>query len=150
DYHDFIRKLKSTSDHATASFILFTNYENNIYKEQAFKERCNLYLMKSDGLDILEYAIVSLEENRKALINKHLKISDRDISLIENARKRTDHDTFIKKTNNIIEQSLADNQFNVSELARLLNMSRVNLYNKFNEIFHVSPSDYILDIRLKK
>jgi len=149
-YHDFIRYIKSTSDHATTTFILFTNDTNNVHKEQAFKECCDLYLLKSDGLDILEHAITSLEKNRKALVNKHLKISDRDIFLIENARTRTDHDAFIQKTNSIIEQHIVNNKFNVSELARLLNMSRVNLYNKFNEIFQVSPLDYILDIRLKK
>ncbi len=149
-YLDFIKHLKSTSDHATALFALFTTHENNIQKEHAFRERCDLYLLKSEGLEILESAVTTFEKNRKELINKHLKLSEQDLSLIENAQKRPDHDIFIKKTNNIIDQHIANNQFNVSELAKALNMSRVNLYNKFNEIFEISPSDYILNIRLKK
>ena len=149
-YQTFIKDLKSTSDHASAIFMLFTNDESNLQKEQAFKERCDLYLLKSDGLDMLENAITALEKNRKELVNKHLKLSEQDIYLIENAQKRSDHEVFIRRTNSIIDENIANNQFNVSELARSLNMSRVNLYNKFNEIFQVSPSDYILDIRLKK
>ncbi|NGM61760.1 substrate-binding domain-containing protein [Sphingobacterium sp. SGG-5] len=148
--HDFIKYLKNTSDHATALFILFTTHENKLQKEQAFKERYDLYLLKSEGLDILESAVTTLEKNRKQLVNKHLKLSEQDLSLIENAKMRTDHSIFVEKTNHIIDQNISNSQFNVSELAKALNISRVNLYNKFNEIFQMSPSDYILNIRLKK
>jgi TolB-like protein/AraC-like DNA-binding protein/Tfp pilus assembly protein PilF len=57
---------------------------------------------------------------------------------------------FIEQLESIILDNLSNEQFGVSELAEIMNMSRSNLLRKIKKITQLSASQFIRQIRLKK
>lgn len=57
---------------------------------------------------------------------------------------------FIEKAESLILENISNEQFGVSELADLMNMSRSNLLRKIKKQTHGSASQFIREVRLKK
>ncbi len=57
---------------------------------------------------------------------------------------------FISQIESIILENLSNEQFGVSELAEIMNMSRSNLLRKIKKNTQLSASQFIRQIRLKK
>ena len=62
---------------------------------------------------------------------------------------RTNSD-FLEKTGDIIRQHISDDRFGVSELARLLGMSRSNLLRRIKKLTGLSASRFINQVRLEQ
>lgn len=59
-------------------------------------------------------------------------------------------DNFINKIESVILENLSNEQFGVSELAEIMNMSRSNLLRKIKKNTQLSASQFIRQVRLKK
>ena len=57
---------------------------------------------------------------------------------------------FLQKVNAIIEARIADEKFDVEQLARALAIGRMQLHRKLKPLINQSPAHYIRDIRLTK
>ena len=57
---------------------------------------------------------------------------------------------FIDQIEAIILENLSNEQFGVSELAEIMNMSRSSLLRKIKKNNDLSPSQFIRQVRLKK
>jgi AraC-like DNA-binding protein len=57
---------------------------------------------------------------------------------------------FINKANTLVLENISNEQFGVSELAELMNMSRSNLLRKIKKHTQLSASQFIRQVRLQK
>ena len=57
---------------------------------------------------------------------------------------------FIKKAEAIILENISNEEFGVSELAEVMNLSRSNLFRKIKKDTQLSASQFIRQVRLKK
>src|SRR5690606_13718994 len=62
---------------------------------------------------------------------------------------KADYD-FIHKLEELIDENLANPEFNIETLAEMMNMSRSTLYRKIKDISDLSPHELIKVSRLKK
>jgi len=56
----------------------------------------------------------------------------------------------LAKLEKTVNSHLADNEFDVNALARTLEISRVQLYNKLKELNGMTPVEYLRDRRLER
>ena len=69
--------------------------------------------------------------------------------MIDNSISKGDNE-FINKAVEIINENIADPNFNVEQLAEILLMSRSSLHRRIKSITDMSPLDFIRHIRLQK
>ena len=81
---------------------------------------------------------------------KLLELQSEKITLQQNEIEKIAGQEFRTRLDTIIEQHLDNPQFTVEELARRLNLSRVQLYRKIKAMFGISANEYISGIRLEK
>ena len=63
---------------------------------------------------------------------------------------QSEKDSFLAKLTEILEANLSDEQFGVSELARVMGMSRSNLHRKVKTNTNITVSQFIRRMRLKR
>ena len=106
------------------------------------------YITKPFDAKELLVIIRNLIENRRALQEKFSKT---EYSINRTNKHLSNPDkNFIKKVNDIIERHLAEENFNMEDMSKEINMSRSNIYRKLNALTGKSPSVYIRSIRLAK
>lgn len=109
--------------------------------ELAELQDCSLTLIQDEGSgDYLRLSIPILQE--EALANYSVKrkslykvVADKD---------------FIGQLNTTINDHISDNELNVEELAKLMNMSRPTLYRRIKGVSDSTPNELINKSRLKK
>ena len=57
---------------------------------------------------------------------------------------------FLENIDRIIENNIADPEFDINTLSEKLKISRAHLYNKIKELKGMSPAEYLRDTRLSK
>lgn len=57
---------------------------------------------------------------------------------------------FMKKANLYIEENYQQANFNINQLANMMNMSRTSFYRKFTSIAKVPPKDFLTNFRISK
>ena len=61
-----------------------------------------------------------------------------------------ENELFLVQANDIVDRHLHDERFGVSQLARLMSMSRTSLYRKFKKYTNQTVSHFICEKRLNK
>ncbi len=91
-----------------------------------------------------------------ALTLKKIKASKINDSLPQNVKaqvalleKKSDK-MFLENIDRIIENNIADPEFDINTLSEKLKISRAHLYNKIKELKGMSPAEYLRDTRLSK
>jgi AraC-like DNA-binding protein len=63
----------------------------------------------------------------------------------------TSHDeTFLKKVIAIVEERMADPDFNIDAVAGQLNMGRSTFYKKFKSLTNIPPVEFVRNMRVKR
>ena len=93
-------------------------------------------------------------ENRKrmnAILMEKTSSKDIDVQSDENSLQLNSHDkAFIEKVHEIMEEHISDEEFNVTIMAKELNMSRTSLFTKIKTMYGVSPITFITDYKLNR
>ena len=116
---------------------------------KALESGADTFLTKPFDLKVLKQSIKSLLFNREKL---RFYYSNK----IENITNANDFNfgiseqDFLRKLNELIEQNLYNSDFTVEELAKILAISRVQLYRKVKAILGISVSEHINNFRLEK
>lgn len=107
------------------------------------------YIEKPFNLDILKATIENLIQRRISIENvltreelKQQTIQTRDVE--------TPDEQLLTRINTIINQELANSEFNVTTLAEKVGISRVHLNRKLTQLTNQTTSDYIRSIRLEQ
>jgi signal transduction histidine kinase/DNA-binding response OmpR family regulator/ligand-binding sensor domain-containing protein len=105
------------------------------------------YLAKPFNRDELLIRTRNLLENRRRLRERYASLQppepsdDQDVQI---------EDAFLQKIRRIVEEHLSDSEFEIDQLARMLGMSRSQLFRKVKALTGQSPSIFIRNVRLQR
>jgi AraC-like DNA-binding protein len=71
-------------------------------------------------------------------------------STVNEGKKFEKNQKFLKKLNRLMERNFSNPDFNVEQLARLLDISEVSLYRKIHGLTGESPCEFIRSFRLQR
>ena len=105
------------------------------------------YLTKPFNESILKIRIKNLLENRKLLRKRYLKeglLRPKDVKL------NSPDEEFLSKLVGIIEDNIAESEFNVDQLAKDIGMSHSNVYKKIKALTGMTIIGFVRDFRLQR
>jgi signal transduction histidine kinase/DNA-binding response OmpR family regulator/ligand-binding sensor domain-containing protein len=159
DGFELITKLRGNENTSHIPVIMLTAKADIHSKIEGLQRGAEVYLEKPFNKEELLVRIQKLLEMRKHLQQHYLtKAGFNTNSTITMAtpvisEEITDHkteDAFVKKVREAVEQHLADVNFSVEQLCKLVFMSHSQLHRKLDALTGFSPNKFIRMIRLKK
>ncbi len=129
--------------------IILTASDDPESYSKALGSGADIFLPKPFNLKSLSQSIKSLLFNREKL---RFYYSNNIESIVNNEDVNfgISEQDFLRKLNELIETNIDKSLYTVEDLAKDLNISRVQLYRKVKAILGISVSDHINNIRLEK
>lgn len=140
------RAIKSNAEYNHIPVLLLTAKSSLEDRIECYQAGADGYISKPFEIKVLEAKIQSFIINKRCKQlrfhnNTQINIAALDYTPLD--------EKFIQKMVTIIEQHLADDQFDVLRLGDLLGLSKSTLYRKTKVLLNISPSEFIKNIRLK-
>jgi signal transduction histidine kinase/DNA-binding response OmpR family regulator len=150
---DGIEMLNRLKDDVTTSHIpviLLTaksSVENQI---QGLKYGADFYITKPFHTDLILASIESLIKRRKQLFENMLSAKNL-VQLSPGEILITSKDeALLKETIKIVEENLADPDFNIDTVASSVGLGRTTFYKKLKSLTGLAPVEFVRDMRLKR
>jgi signal transduction histidine kinase/ligand-binding sensor domain-containing protein/DNA-binding response OmpR family regulator len=143
---EMCRDLKTDIRISHIPIILLTARTSSEYKIEGLKTGADAYMEKPFDMRLLEIQIVNLLESRKKLrerFGNEINIAPSEIS------SSSVDDRFLNKAVQIVEDHLAESEFNVDDFVREMRMNRSSLHIKLKALTNKSTTEFIRSIRLK-
>ncbi len=105
------------------------------------------YLTKPFNEAILKTRIKNLLDNRKLLRERYLK---EGLLRPKNVKLNSPDEEFLSKLVGIIEDNIAESEFNVDQLAKDIGMSHSNVYKKIKALTGMTIIGFVRDFRLQR
>lgn len=144
---ELTEKLKSDIRTSHIPIILLTAKGSLEQQITGIESMADAYIVKPFNYDYLLANVKNLIKNR-VLLKDHYT-SDISTTSKQPVSKSLDK-KFVNDFSGIVEQNLANENFNVDDICKAIGISRVQLYRKVKALLGCSISDYILNRRLKK
>ncbi len=137
--------LKSNEKTNHIPIIILTAKSAFEHKLEGLNTGADAYLTKPFKKEELFVRLKKLNEGRTILQKKFSQFS-----LIEKPMELKKENSFLHRVHSVIEENLENPQFNVTELAKQMYMSRMQLHRKIKGISDRTSSNYIRSYRLYK
>ncbi len=144
---ELCRKMKEYQILSAIPVIFISSILSEITEQKAYEAGADMFIVKPFNVASLDVRIKQLLDVRTAIkenIRKELIIDPKEVLIT------SDDDKFVANIINVIEDNMADVEFNIDKLAGLLNISRSTLYRRAIEITNLSPSDLIRKRRMRR
>lgn len=145
--YELCKTIKSDMDLCHIPVIFLTAKNDLESKINGLKIGAEAYVEKPFSFNYLKTQVLSLLSNR---IKEREAFSKRPFFPVHNMQMNKADEEFMNKVINVIQDNIADENFNVERMADILCMSRSSLLRKIKILFNLSPIDFIRLIRLKK
>lgn len=146
DGFDLCQLLKTNVATNHIPVILLTAYALDEQKQVGFESGADAYISKPFNVKLLKTRVRKLIENRK-------KIRESFSNFLLNETKQETlgkvEQQFITDFTQYVENSIANPELNIDEIADALGLSRSNLYRKIQSLTNYSPNELIRTIRVK-
>lgn len=146
DGFDLCQLLKTNVATNHIPVILLTAYALDEQKQVGFESGADAYISKPFNVKLLKTRVRKLIENRK-------KIRESFSNFLLNETKQETlgkvEQQFITDFTQYVENSIANPELNIDEIADALGLSRSNLYRKIKSLTNYSPNELIRTIRVK-
>jgi len=111
----------------------------------------DLYMTKPFNNELLLASLANLLERRKKLFELLAVTKEVSPEINPGAITITSRDElFLKDVVAIVENGMADPDFNIDLVAASMNMGRSTFYKKFKSLTNLAPVEFIRDMRLKR
>jgi DNA-binding response OmpR family regulator len=147
DGFELCRQIKGNFAISHIPVILLTAQNTLQSKIEGLEMGADTYIEKPFSPAHLQAQIASLLRNRTKVQEY---VAQAPLAQAKPVGHNKADQMFLNALHEAIEAHLANPDFDVEQLARLLNMSRPTLYRKIKDLSSVSPSDLITITRLKK
>ncbi len=139
-------KLKSDEKTSHIPVVMLTARADRGSKMEGLETGADDYIIKPFDAEELKVRVRNMIDQRKKLIEKFRKEfeSDSAESVVPPG------DQLLEKLMSILNQHLADPEFNIAQLPDELHMSRAQMFRKVSAITGYTPKDLIRNMRLKK
>ncbi|AVM49595.1 substrate-binding domain-containing protein [Capnocytophaga sp. oral taxon 878] len=146
DGFDLCQLIKTNVATNHIPVILLTAYALDEQKQVGFESGADAYISKPFNVKLLKTRVRKLIENRK-------KIRESFSNFLLNETKQETlgkvEQQFITDFTHYVENSIANPEMNIDEIADALGLSRSNLYRKIKSLTDYSPNELIRTIRVK-
>ena len=146
DGFDLCQLIKTNVATNHIPVILLTAYALDEQKQVGFESGADAYISKPFNVRLLKTRVRKLIENRK-------KIRESFSNFLLNETKQETlgkvEQQFITDFTQYVENSIANPELNIDEIADALGLSRSNLYRKIKSLTDYSPNELIRTIRVK-
>lgn len=143
---DLTKKLKNDLRTSHIPVIVLSALADDESYLKAIQCGADFYMTKPFQSIALKQVLGTMLYNRERL--RYYYSNKLDSVVSEDFGKQEQN--FVKMVNDMILKNMTNPDFTVEELAKTLNISRVQLYRKFKAILGVSVSDHINEIRLER
>jgi len=144
---ELCRKLKNDELTSHIPVILLTARNSESGQLQALEAGADDYIPRPFKLSLLKARVDNLQESRHKL-QEHFKqvkqLYPRDIATNQSDAK------FIRRVIDLVEENMADWDFDLEIMARKLAVSRRQLFRKLHAAAGCSPNTFIRTLRLKR
>lgn len=144
---ELCNEIKSDIETCHIPIILLTAKTTLHNKIEGLNSGADAYIEKPFAMSYLLAQIKNLLESRMKLRQNFA--NSPYIATNSMAQNKADED-FLNKLTEVIRQNLDNEEFNIDDLAREVNMSRTSLHRKIKVITELTPGDFIRIIRLKR
>jgi signal transduction histidine kinase/ligand-binding sensor domain-containing protein/DNA-binding response OmpR family regulator len=144
---ELVRKLRTDAHTSHIPVILLTARSAEEQKIEGFESGANDYITKPFSFELLQSRIKNLIAQREVSqkqFQKHFEVKASEIQITSLDEK------LIQKAISEVERNIANKDFSVEEMSRLLGMSRVLLYKKLLSLTGKTPIEFIRTIRLQR
>lgn len=139
--------LKNDSRTAHIPVIILAADGDEEHRISEIRQMADLYMTKPFNFILLKESVKNLLWNRKLLKRKFTSENPAENTTV--LLSRSDK-KFMNDFTTVIEQNIANDKFNVDDIATALGISRIQLYRKTKILLDCTINDYILNRRLKK
>ena len=147
---EMLNRLKNDVTTSHIPVILLTaksSVENQI---QGLKYGADFYITKPFHTDFILASVESLIKRRKQLFEDMLRAKNL-VQLSPGEILITSKDeTLLKETIRIVEENLADPEFNIDNVASSVGLGRTTFYKKLKSLTGLAPVEFVRDMRLKR
>jgi AraC-like DNA-binding protein len=127
--------------------VLLTSKGNNDSKAEGLEIGADDYVTKPFNANLLELRVKNLIENRRKLrssFSKGIYLKPKDIAITAS------DEIFLQKTIAVVEENIANTNFDVEALEQAMDMSKMQLYRKLKGLTDLAGNEFIRNIRLKR
>jgi signal transduction histidine kinase/DNA-binding response OmpR family regulator len=139
-------KIKETDNTCHIPVILLTAKNAAEYKIEGYKTGADAYVSKPFDIDILFSQIERLIKNRLLIKEKYQTQN----FMVEIESSNSKDEEFMQKIKAILDENIANPEFNVNMLSKEINISPAQLYRRLKALSGNSPVEFIRLIRLQK
>lgn len=125
--------------------ILLTANSEPLQVKSGYEVGADAYLTKPFDINLLVAQAERLIANRE-LIKEKYKSQNFMVEVESHASKDED---FVQSIRKILEENIADPEFNVNQLSRLMDISSTQLYRKMKALTGYSPVEFIRTVKLQ-
>jgi ligand-binding sensor domain-containing protein/signal transduction histidine kinase/AraC-like DNA-binding protein len=144
---ELCRKLKTDERTSHIPIVLLTARSAYVHQINGFENGADAYIMKPFNLKILELNIQNLLNARETIKQKFAQVITLEP---KNMVINTTEQNFLNKIIQVIEDRIADPDFDVPTLASEIGMSQPVLYKKIRALTDLSVNDFIKSLRIKR
>ena len=144
---ELCRKLKTDERTSHIPVVLLTARSAYVHQINGFEHGADAYIMKPFNLKILELNVQNLLSARETIKQKFAQVIRLEP---KNMVINTTEQNFLGKIIQVIEDRIADPDFDVPTLSSEIGMSQPVLYKKIRALTDLSVNDFIKSIRIKR
>lgn len=147
DGYEVCQRLKHDDKTSHIPIVLLTAKSSEQHTIEGFESGADDYVAKPFSSAILKVRIKSLIDSRELLRKKFIK---EPFATIKDFSPSVNDEALFQKAYAIVEKNLSNPDFEVSDFAYEIGMSRAQLYRKIHAVSGQSVKEFIRIIRLKK
>lgn len=147
DGMELCQHLKSDLETSHIPIVLLTARTTLQSKIEGMKLGADAYIEKPFSVEYLKVCIANLLNNREKL--RMSFVNSPFVQTNSMALTKAD-EAFLKDLKEVVLENMQNPDFNLDDMASLLNMSRSSLNRKIKGVLDMTPNDYIRLERLKK
>ncbi len=150
--YDIVKKIKQDEKFSDIPIIMLTALEDDRHKIKGYEAGADEYMVKPCNFRVLITRAIQLIKwslrNEQVAIDNNMPKEDLSLHKETILTNKADKN-FKDKVQLIISKNVGNPDFNIDELASMLNMGRTKFYGKMKDITGVSPNKYLSDERLR-
>jgi len=147
DGNEMCQAIKSDIETSHIPVILLTAKASDENTYEGYQSGADLYIPKPFKMELLEVQIKQLLNTRRQLQDKYSKqilLKPKDITIT------SIDEQFLEKLNTIIENNLAETDFDVTEMVKQMNMSHSTVLKKIKALTGMPLVEFVKNQRLKR
>ena len=144
----FCQKIKENDETSHIPVILLTALSDENAKIEAYNIGADAYVTKPFNIETLKGQIHSINQNRKRLREKYLRLQNTDLGSHLDLKGKERH--FLEKAISIVIENMKSADFNNGQFVSQMEMSKTAIYQKLLSLTGQTLSQFIREIRLKE